>query len=151
MLFAIPIIIILIDQITKFLAVGHLQGKEPIVIIDNFLRFHYVENYGAAFGMLNNKRVFFIIVTTIVIISIIFFLFRYYSGLSIRIKIALAMLLGGAIGNLIDRVRLGYVIDFISVRLPGGYHFPVFNIADSFIVISTSLIMIIILTSELER
>jgi len=61
------------------------------------------------------------------------------------------MLLGGAIGNLIDRIRLGYVVDFISFKLPGGYDFPVFNIADTFIVISTILIMISVLTSELER
>ena len=151
MLFILPIFIILIDQITKLLAVRYLQGKAPFVIIKNFFQFYYVENYGAAFGILNEKRIFFIIVTIIVVISIIFFIIRYSNTLGKPMKIAMAVLLGGAIGNLIDRIRLGYVIDFISFKFPGGYNFPVFNIADSFIVIGTILIMIFILSSELER
>lgn len=150
MLFAIPIFIIIVDQITKLLAVKHLKGKGAIEIIDNFLRFYYVENYGAAFGMLKDKRIFFIVVTLVVVFSVIFFIIRYSNIFSKAIKVAMVMLLGGAIGNLIDRIRLGYVVDFISFKLPGGYDFPVFNIADSFIVISTILIMITVFTSELE-
>ena len=151
MLFTIPIFIIIVDQITKFLAFKHLKGNEAIVIIDNFLRLFYVENYGAAFGMLKDKRVFFIIVTLIVIFAVAFFMIKYSNILGKPVRIALLMLLGGAVGNLIDRIRVGYVIDFISVKLPGGYDFPVFNVADSFIVIGTILIMIFILTNELER
>jgi len=151
LLFTIPIFIIIVDQITKFLAFKHLKGNEAIVIIDNFLRLFYVENYGAAFGMLKDKRVFFIIVTLIVIFAVAFFMIKYSNILGKPVRIALLMLLGGAVGNLIDRIRVGYVIDFISVKLPGGYDFPVFNVADSFIVIGTILIMIFILTNELER
>lgn len=151
LLFILPVFIILADQITKFLAVRYLKGKGPFVIIKNFLQLYYVENYGAAFGILNEKRVFFIVITLIVVVAIIFFITRYSNVLSKSLKIALVVLLGGAIGNLIDRIRLGYVIDFISFKLPGGYNFPVFNIADSFIVISTIFIMIFILSSELER
>ncbi len=151
MLFTIPIFIIIVDQITKFLAVKYLKGKGAFVIFEDFLRFYYVENYGAAFGMLKDKRVFFIIVTLLVVFSVVFFIIRYSNVFSKPTKIAMVMLLGGAIGNLIDRIRLGYVVDFISFKLPGGYDFPVFNIADTFIVISTILIMISVLTSELER
>lgn len=150
MLYIIPIFIVIIDQITKFLAVRYLKGQTAINIIDNFIKFEYVENYGAAFGILQEKKIFFIIVTLIVLIAIIFFVTKYFYALSRLMKIALAMLSGGAVGNFIDRVRLGYVLDFISLKLPGNYKFPVFNIADSFIVISTVLIVALILFDKYE-
>lgn len=142
--------IVVLDQISKFAAVKYLKGNNPYVIIENFFQLDYVENFGAAFGILQNKRIIFIIITSIVILGIIFFLAKHPDYLNRWMKIALVMLLGGTIGNFIDRVRQGYVIDFISFRFGRGYDFPVFNVADIFIVTSTILIMILVLFNEYE-
>ncbi|WP_077367325.1 signal peptidase II [Anaerosalibacter sp. Marseille-P3206] len=150
MLYAMFFLIVLLDQFTKYLAVKHLKFNEPIVLIKDFLKLNYVENYGAAFGVMQNKKYFFIITTLIVIITIIVFLKKNFYHLSKLMKVSLVMLLAGAIGNLIDRIRLSYVVDFISVRFSNGYEFPVFNIADCFIVISTILIVIMILFEKYE-
>jgi len=143
--YIIFVLIILLDQLTKYGAIKYLKGNQPLVIIEDFLEFSYVENFGAAFGILQNRRVFFVLVTIIVIVLILFFLKRNIYCLNKSIKISLVMLMAGAIGNLIDRVRFGYVVDFISIKFRNGYEFPVFNIADSFIVISTILIVYMIL------
>lgn len=150
MLYLITILVIVLDQVTKYAAVKYLKGNSPYVIIEKFFQLYYVENYGAAFGILQNKKIFFVIITSMVIISIIFFLYKNPYNLNKPMQIALAMLLGGSIGNLIDRVRLGYVIDFISTKIGKGYDFPVFNVADMFIVISTLLIVIMVLLNRYE-
>lgn len=143
-------LMIVLDQFTKYLAVKHLKFNEPFVLIKDFLKLSYVENYGAAFGVMQNKKYFFIITTLIVIITIIVFLKKNFYYLNKLMKVSLVMLLAGAIGNLIDRIRLSYVVDFISVRFSNGYEFPVFNVADCFIVISTILIVIMILFEKYE-
>ncbi|NMB27607.1 MAG: signal peptidase II [Tissierellia bacterium] len=150
MLFLITILIIVLDQVSKYVAVKYLKGNSPYIIIKNFFQLHYVENYGAAFGILQNRKIFFVIITSIVIVGIIFFLVKSSYGLNRMMEIALVILLGGSIGNLIDRIRLGYVVDFISVKFGKGYDFPVFNIADMAIVIGTFLIMVMILLNRYE-
>lgn len=151
MLYAtISLIIIILDQITKFYAVKLIKGNTPIIIIKNFLQLNYVENFGAAFGILQNKKIFFIIMTTIVVIGIIIYI-KTNINLTTTIKIALVMVIGGAIGNLIDRIRLGYVIDFIDVNFWGLYDFPVFNLADSSIVIATFLICYLVIFNKYEH
>ncbi len=148
--FFIIAFIIFIDQISKYTAIKYLKSSRPYVIIENFLQFNYVENKGAAFGILENKRTFFIIITIFIIIFLSFYLLKYHNNISMLTKLSFAMLIGGATGNLIDRVRFGYVVDFISFRFKNSYSFPVFNIADSFIVISTFLIVFIILFDKIE-
>lgn len=138
-------LIILVDQLTKFTAIKYLKGQKPIVLIKNFLSFHYTENAGAAFGILQQKRMLFIIITTIFLIVITFYIIKYYNELSMITKIGAAILLGGAIGNYIDRVRFGYVVDFISVKLTKTYDFPVFNVADMAIVLGTIVIVYVVL------
>lgn len=150
MLFLITILIIVLDQVSKYAAVKYLKENSPYIIIKNFFQLHYVENYGAAFGILQDRKIFFVIITSIVIIGIIFFLVKSSYGLNRMMEIALVILLGGSIGNLIDRIRLGYVVDFISVKFGKGYDFPVFNIADISIVIGTFLIMIMVLLNKHE-
>lgn len=149
-MYGIFILIILLDQFTKQAAVKYLKLGEPLILIENFLSFTYVENRGAAFGILQNKKIFFLIITAAVIFFVIFFLKKNFYHLSKLMKVSLVMLIAGAVGNLIDRIRLGYVIDFISVRFSNGYYFPVFNVADSFIVISTILIVIMVLFNKYE-
>ncbi len=148
LLIALSLLGLVLDQITKFLALAELKDGRVISIIRNFLELEYVENYGAAFGILENKRVFFYLVSSLVIVFIAFFAYRNYHYLANTTRVALALLLAGSLGNLIDRVRLGYVIDFISVKFKEGYNFPVFNVADMFVVIGTGIIMLLII---LER
>lgn len=150
MVFILSFIVVIADQVSKYFAIEKLKGSMPYVIIPEFLKFTYVENYGAAFGILKNKKIFFIITTLIIIIAVSIFLIKYYHKLNIFMIIGLGLLLGGAIGNLIDRIRFGYVVDFISVRLFNSYDFPVFNIADISIVCGTILIMILTLLDKQE-
>lgn len=136
---------IIIDQLTKVLAVRYLKDSVSIPIIENFLGLSYVENYGAGFGILQNKKFFLVFITGIVILGMIYFLYRNYNRMNTVVKIALMLLISGSIGNIIDRIRLSYVVDFISVRFPFGYNFPVFNVADILVVIGTTLLMIVVL------
>ncbi len=150
MLYVIAVVILIFDQVTKYLAVKYLKNKAVITILDNILEFSYVENYGAAFGILQNRKYFFIFMTSLVIIAIFVILVNNYYYLNKPMKVALAMLVGGSLGNLIDRIRLGYVIDFISVKFGDSYNFPVFNIADSFIVIATILVVYMVIFNKYE-
>ncbi len=149
----LAIIIILIsvvsDQITKLWAADILKNGDSIKIIGNFLRFTYAENKGAAFSILQNQRMLFLIITVVMLIflGILYFKTKNISKLS---KLSIAMITGGAIGNFIDRFRFGYVIDFIDVRFGDFYNFPVFNIADSFVVCGTILMIVLILFNKFE-
>lgn len=121
--------VIAVDQLTKYIAVKYLMPIGTYPIIKNFFYFTYVENRGAAFGILQNKTLFFVIITIIVGGILIYSMFKLPENTAY--KYTLAVILGGAIGNLVDRIRLGYVIDFIDFKF-----FPaVFNVADSFIVV----------------
>ena len=146
----IIIFTILIDQVSKYGAIKYLKNSQPYKIIGDFFQFNYVENRGAAFGILEHRRIFFIIITIIIILFISTYLVKNYSNLNVITRLSLSMLIGGAAGNLIDRIRFGYVVDFISFRIKGVYSFPVFNLADTFIVISTFLIVILILFDWVE-
>jgi signal peptidase II len=137
--------IIIIDQLTKHLAIKYLKGQSPVVLIKNFLSLHYTENAGAAFGILQEKRMLFVIITTIFLLVISFYIIKYFNELSLISKIGASVLLGGAIGNYIDRVRHGFVVDFISAKITKTYDFPVFNIADMAIVLGTLVIVYVVL------
>jgi len=148
-MYIIPILIIILDQLTKYFSVVNLEGKAPIVLIENFLQLNYVRNYGAAFGIMNSQRTFFLIITIIIVFGIIFYIYKYNN--TKIMNYSLVMIIGGAIGNFIDRLRIGYVIDFIDVNFGNIYDFPVFNIADSFIVIGTILLVILVMTDNYEE
>ena len=145
----IIIISIVSDQLTKFWAVDVLKNGDSIRVIGNFLRFTYAENKGAAFSILQNQRTFFLVITLVMLVFLgyIYFKTKNITKLS---KLSIAMIAGGALGNFIDRFRLGYVVDFIDVRFGEFYNFPVFNIADSFVVCGTILMIILILFNKFE-
>ncbi|HHZ02838.1 MAG TPA: signal peptidase II [Tissierellia bacterium] len=143
------ILSIILDQVTKIWAAKVLKYGESIKITENFLRLTYAENKGAAFSILQNQRWFFIIVTIIVLIFLGYMYFRT-KNLNKWAKFSIAMTAGGAIGNFIDRVRLGYVIDFIDVRFGNFYNFPIFNIADSFVVCGAILMVLLVLLNKFE-
>lgn len=137
----IIILIIAVDQVTKYLATTYLRPIGSIDIVKNIFSLTYVENRGAAFGILQNQRWFFIILTIAICLGMIYFLITQ-SNTSLFLRISLAMILGGAIGNLIDRIRLGYVVDMLHFTL---IDFPVFNVADCFVVVGTILLAYYIL------
>lgn len=130
-------VLLVLDQIVKYLTVTFLKGQPSIIVIDKVFQLTYVENRGAAFGMLQNQRLFFLIFTAIILI-LIFILYRkiprtkHYSFL----RFTTLLYIAGAIGNYIDRVRLSYVIDTFYFSL---IDFPVFNMADSYVVVSAFL------------
>nr|WP_300090521.1 signal peptidase II [Sedimentibacter sp.] len=144
------LISIVSDQLTKLWAVDVLKDGESIKLIGNFLRLTYAENKGAAFSILQNQLWFFIIATVVMlgILSYMFFMTKNLTPLS---RLSISMIAGGAIGNFIDRLRLGYVVDFIDVRFGSFYNFPIFNIADSFVVCGTILMIILILFNKFEK
>ncbi len=132
---------IALDQLTKWLAVKFLLPIDTVPIIKDALHLTYAENPGAAFGMLANNRWVFLIISTVAILAMAFYLF---SGLSEgRLAgIALSMLIAGGIGNMIDRLALGYVVDFIDFCL---IDFAIFNGADSFVCVGAGLLILALL------
>ena len=144
------IILIIIDQFTKYLVVTNIANENPIVLIDNFLRLYYIENRGAAFGILQGFRYLFAIITVIVLLVLIIFLIKNYNKVPFIYLVSFSLLIGGTIGNFIDRIRLHYVVDFISMKF-FGHDFAIFNFADMFIVIGTILISIGIVLHDNKR
>ena len=126
------IFIILIDQLSKFLIRSNLHQSQRFSIIDDYLYLTFVKNRGAAFGILRGQRIFFILITVFFLIFIIY-IYKKELPQTAAAKIVLSFLLGGSTANLIDRVRLHYVTDFIAFDLFDFFQLPVINIADIFI------------------
>lgn len=141
---------VILDQLTKMWALSILKDGTSIKIIKDFLRFTYVENRGAAFGILQNQIWFFVIITFIMIIVLGYMFFKYKNITNLS-KLSLVLIAGGAIGNFIDRIIRGFVVDFIDVKFGNFYDFPVFNIADSFVVCGTVLLIILMLFNKFEK
>ncbi|WP_055079131.1 signal peptidase II [Lagierella massiliensis] len=140
MILAIIFFVIILDQITKYLAIGLKNGS--IKLVENFMELVYVENRGAAFGILQGKKIILVFFTFFIIAALCYFLYKSRNRLSTISKVSISLIIGGAIGNLIDRVFRHFVIDFISVTFPNGYEFPVFNVADIAVVCGTFLLII---------
>ena len=140
----VTVLLVLLDQLTKSLAVEHLKDKDSIVLINGVLELQYTENRGAAFGIFQNKQIGLIIISVIVLAVIIYF-FETTPCNNKRLRPVLAvyvLLIAGAIGNLIDRIRLNYVIDFIYFKL---INFPIFNLADSCVTIGCVVLIVLLL------
>lgn len=131
-------ILVFIDQITKYWIVANLKGKENIVIIKKVFELEYVENDGAAFSSFSGKQVFLLILTVVILAFVIFEFIRIPEGKKyIPLRITFMLLVAGAIGNMIDRVKQGYVVDFFYF-VP--INFPRFNVADIFITVAAIMI-----------
>lgn len=146
-IFFFVVLLVMMDQLSKFFVVSFLKGQSPYILIDGFLSFYYIENRGAAFGILQNSQLLFSIITIVVLLGLMIYLIKNYKSSSLATKISLTLIIAGAVGNFIDRLRLKYVIDFISFRM-FGHDFAVFNLADSFIVIGTIIVMILVILHE---
>ena len=145
-IFIIAIICFLIDFISKLLVTSNLEVGTGFEVISGFFSISYIRNTGAAWGMLSNGTLVLAIVSIVFLVLAIKYIYdlKYISKLSV---ISYGMFIGGIIGNLVDRVFRNYVIDFLNFNI-FGYDFPVFNIADCFIVISIFLIVIESLLKE---
>lgn len=139
-IFAFSSIFLLIDQVTKFIIVNILEHGGEVEVIPSFFSIAHVRNYGAAFSILQNNLLF-LISASILALVIIIFMFIKDQTIKKYDVLVFAMLIGGIMGNLIDRIFRGYVVDFLSFDF-FGYHFPVFNLADTFIVCSIAYILI---------
>ena len=134
---AIIVVGIILDQITKWLSVKFLSVVDTVPIIKNVIHLTYVENRGAAFGMFKDQRWIFMTTSTVMIVGLIAFLYLGFAENKLY-EISIAMIISGGIGNMIDRLSLKYVVDFIEVKL---IYFPyIFNVADCCVVIGCSLI-----------
>ena len=137
------VLLIAADQATKLLAVARLKDQAPFVLLPGVLELRYLENRGAAFGILQGQKIFLVLFTGLLSALIIYFYFRVPEGKRhLPVRIFLIMLFSGAIGNFIDRCRLDYVIDFIYFIL---IDFPIFNVADCYVTIAVILFAIAIL------
>ena len=145
-LIPISLICIVIDQIIKIIIDINLEIADSINIINNFFRITYLQNTGAAWSILSGNIIILIIITLIAL-SLIYLFFIKNKKLSNIEQILYGILIGGIIGNLIDRVRVGYVIDYLDFNFL-SYHYPVFNFADMCIVISIILIVLISLKED---
>ncbi|PFO05956.1 signal peptidase II [Bacillus sp. AFS076308] len=144
--YLIAIFVILLDQFTKWLIVNNMFLGESITIIDHVLYITSHRNRGAAWGILQGQMWLFYVITIVVIVGIMFYLHKAARG-KMLLGVSLALMLGGAIGNFIDRVLRKEVVDFIHTYI-FSYNFPVFNIADSALVIGVILLMIQMLLDE---
>lgn len=134
--------VLIFDQVTKYLIRAEYVLHESRPVIENVFHLTYIENPGAAFGMFANQRLFFLISTSLIILFIIYFMYTMEKEAP-KANIFLAMALGGAVGNLIDRAMKGTVTDFFDFRI-----WPVFNIADSFIVVGMIVAAFFVLKGE---
>ncbi|MCL2051914.1 MAG: signal peptidase II [Lachnospiraceae bacterium] len=146
--FVLLFLLVFLDQYTKYLAVMNLKNKPAFSIIDGVLEFRYLENVGAAFGMLPNQKFFFVFVAIVFICVIAFVIWKTpVKKKYLSLHLLLTMISAGAIGNMIDRLRLNYVVDFIYVPIVRlfGQPFPIFNVADMVVTVPTAILIILIL------
>jgi signal peptidase II len=134
--------VVALDQISKLWVSSHLELYETIPLV-GCLSLTHVRNTGSAFGLFANQA-FLLTLVAIVGLVVILLFYRYLSRFNILGILALGLIFGGALGNLIDRLRFGYVTDFVDVRLWGDFHWPTFNVADSAITVGSIVLAVFI-------
>lgn len=142
--YTIALTVIILDQLSKFIVQQKLDPGQIIPIIPSFFNLTYVLNPGAAFGFLSGASAafrgpFFITISVLAVLFILYYR-SHHRGMGVVPSVALALILGGALGNLIDRLRLGMVVDFLDFYYR-SYHWPAFNLADSAITVGVALMV----------
>jgi len=149
---AVIIVTVFLDQLTKYLTVLHLKPIDTLPIIEDVLHLTYVENTGAAFGMMKDARWVFMVTSTLAIIGILgYMIHRVYikkEKMPWMEALSLSLIVGGGIGNMIDRTMLGYVVDMIDCRF---INFAVFNVADSFVCIGAGLMILYLILETVKE
>ena len=145
--FLIMVGMVFADQITKWLAVILLKGKESFPLWEGVFHFTYVENTGAAFGILKDQRWVFMILSTVMIAAFLVYFVTQYKNTDNLFRAAVSMVIAGGIGNMIDRSTLGYVVDFLDFTL---IDFAVFNVADSFVCVGAGLFVLWVILDTIK-
>ena len=137
------VLLVLLDQATKWAASVYLKGSHPIALVKGIFELYYLENRGSAFGLMQGKRFFFIVMALIVLIIIPYIYYQIpLSPRFVLLRLDAVLFLAGAVGNAIDRVVRGYVIDFLYFSL---IDFPVFNVADIYVTVSAFTLFFLML------
>lgn len=141
---AASLALVLADQYTKLLVVAQLKERPPFVIVKDVFELLYSENRGAAFGMLQGRQGFFFLIGALVLLAAAFVMYRMPDWSHKRyhwLKICTIMITAGAIGNMVDRVSKGYVVDFLYFKL---INFPIFNVADIYVTVATAALLVLL-------
>lgn len=137
------LVLVLLDQITKQIVTKYLFNGDKIVVIENIFEIFYLENRGAAFGILQGQKVLFFVVTLVVLVVLFYYLFKIPNNKKyFPLYLVMILIFSGAIGNFIDRMSKGYVVDFLYFK---PINFPLFNVADSYITIACFLLLYLIM------
>ena len=137
----VAILVVVLDQLSKLIIVNTFELYESVDVIPGVINFTYVQNTGAAFSLFSDKTLFLIIFTAILMIGCVFVVIKDLFKSSF-VNCSLVICVGGGIGNIIDRIRLNYVIDFIECKL---FTFPIFNVADIAITVGAGILCIYII------
>ena len=140
----IAIVAVILDQVSKYIVVQNIELRGTVPFIKGFMSFYHTRNTGAAFSMFSDSRWVFMVFSVISMGIIVYLLYKEYKR-HILLNISLAMILGGGVGNMIDRIRLGYVVDFFRTEF---VDFAIFNVADCFITVGAVLLGVYILFIE---
>lgn len=139
--YLVAVLVLVLDFITKKIIETQLNLGEQISVIGNFFLITSHRNQGAAFGILQGQRWFFVVITCVILVGVIWYIQAMRKTAKPWLLVGLGLVLGGAIGNFIDRALYGEVVDFLQFNF-GSYQFPIFNVADSAIVCGVALILI---------
>ena len=141
-IFSLIIILIIADQLTKLWALADLRGSEGIPVISGVFELQYLENRGAAFGILQDKQILFLLITVAVAVLLTYISIRIPEERKYTpLRICYVLLMAGAFGNLIDRVARGYVVDFFYFKV---INFPIFNVADIYVTTATAALLLLL-------
>ena len=136
-------VFIILDQYAKYYAVLKLKNQPPYVLVDGVFELRYLENRGAAFGLLQGQKFFFIFIALLVLCVILYVIIKApYQKQYIKLHMALVLIASGAAGNVIDRIRYDYVVDFLYFSL---INFPIFNVADIYVTLASIYLVILLL------
>ncbi|WP_232735739.1 signal peptidase II [Alteribacter populi] len=147
--YGIALVIILLDQVTKWLVVQRMEIGQSIPIIENIFHLTSHRNAGAAFGILQGQMWLFFIATLIVLVVVAYYI-QTQGKNHPWFGVCLGLVLGGAIGNFIDRLLFGEVVDFLDVYI-GTYNFPIFNVADSALVVGVIMLIIYVFKEDAQK
>jgi signal peptidase II len=151
-LLLLTVIIVVLDQWSKALILKNFRLLESVDVVSGFFNLTYIQNTGAAFGVFAKSdptfRVPFFLIIPVIALTAIGFVFAKLPKDDIKLSTALSLVVGGAIGNLLDRLNHGFVVDFLDFHWKGQYHFPAFNVADSAICVGVAILMLDLVVNE---
>lgn len=139
----VAVLLVGLDQVTKYLALMHLKPVGSVTFVEGFMDFTFVENRGVAFGMFSGQKWFILLLTGVIVAVMVYYFVRLPHSRQYQwVRGAMVLVLAGAVGNMIDRIFRGYVVDFFEFTF---FDWPVFNVADIYVVVGVILLAILIL------